>query len=465
MPTSARAEFATLLFSFRGHFAAPTFVRFVVLVVGWILTSDPSQANCVTEALIAAEVSGQLHWEAFHRFFSRAGWHPDHLGRVLFRLLGPLLPSWIELALDDTLAPKRGTRVFGASMHLDAVTSTRKRQNLVRGHCWVELGVVINVPWSKRPWFVPLLSRLYRGKREAGAEYRTKSALGREMLDLVLSWLSPDRKVRLLVDSGYMGRTMLCGLPLEHVTVIGSLKTNAALYRPPSPKGQRGSKKKRHGRRRKKGERLPTPAKMHHDSRRKWEMIGVQVSQQERQKEVLSLKAQWYGVLGARTNHVVLIREDAEKLRVVLCTDDTLSAKQIVEQGARRWPIEVWNRDVKQFFGFADSPAWSKQAVLRTAPWVALLSGLLVVWFHRVYAQGAKVPMPKRPWYFWKEDLSFADLVRAAQETLGGLRGLDLVEWAVGILGSEPQAFKKAMEEKNTVRPGSAKVQGMAKVA
>ena len=96
--------------------------------------------------------------------------------------------------------------------------------------------------------------------------------------------------------------------------------------------------------------------------------ITFQVSQRERQKEVLSLKAQWYGVLGSRVNHVVLMREDTEKLRVVLCTDETLSTESILEQGARRWPIEVWNRDVKQFFGFADSPAWSKQAVLRTAP-------------------------------------------------------------------------------------------------
>ena len=35
-------------------------------------------------------------------------------------------------------------------MHVDAVTSTKKRKNLVRGHCWVELGVVVNVP-SIRP--------------------------------------------------------------------------------------------------------------------------------------------------------------------------------------------------------------------------------------------------------------------------------------------------------------------------
>lgn len=442
MPRSALATLAAVLSSFRSHFTAPTFVRFVILAVGWILACDPSAGGCVTEALLAARVSGRLHWAAFHRFFARAGWEPDRIGQTLFGLLGPLLSSLIELVVDDTVARKRGAHVFGATIHVDPVTSTQKFKNLIRGHCWVVLGVLVNVPWSKRPWFIPLLFRLYRGKKEAGAAYRTKSALGREMVDLFLTWLDPAQKVRLLIDSGYMGRTMLGGLPLDRVTVVGSLKTNAALYRPPPSR-----QKKRRGRARKKGMRLPTPAKIHRDPRRTWKTIKIHVSQREREKHVLSLKAQWYGVLGTRINHVVLIREDAVKLRVVLCTDEALTEEQIVEQGARRWPIEVWNRDVKQVLDFADSPAWSKRAVLRTAPWVALLSGVVVVWFHRVYTQETKVPLPERPWYAQKEDLSFADLVRAAQETL---RRVDVLAWAVGILGREPNAFKKAINEKTT---------------
>lgn len=462
MPTTALATFAAVLSRFRGHFTAPTFVRFIVLVVGWILSCDPSAGCCVTEALVAARVAGQMHWAAFHRFFSRAGWDPDRMGQALFCLLEPLMSSsWIEVAVDDTVAKKRGPHVFGASMHVDAVTSTKKRKNLVRGHCWVELGVVVNVPWSKRAWFIPLLSRLYRGKKEAGTESRTKSELGREMVDLVLTWVDPCRGVRLLLDSGYMGKTMLCDLPFERVTVFGSLKTNAALYRP-TPAGQGKSKSKRRGRPRKKGTRLPTPATMHRDERRKWTTITFRVSQRERQKEVLSLKAQWYGVLGARNNHVVLLREDSEKLRVVLCTDETLSKESILEQGARRWPIEVWNRDVKQFFGFADSPAWSKLAVLRTAPWVAVVSGLLVVWFHRVYVKGMEIPVPKRPWYLWKEDLSFADVVRAAQETL---RGVDALDFAVAILEHAPHVIRRARGEKKAVERRRTGEQEMAKAA
>ena len=97
-------------------------VRFILLVVGWLLTCDLSPGSCITEALVAARIAGQMRWAAFHRFFSRAGWDPDRLGQTLFHLLEPLLSSaWIEVAVDDTVAQKRGPHVFGVSVHVDAI--------------------------------------------------------------------------------------------------------------------------------------------------------------------------------------------------------------------------------------------------------------------------------------------------------------------------------------------------------
>ncbi len=363
-------------------------------------------------------------------------------------MLLPLrLTTWLELAIDDTVAGKRGIRVFGASMHVDPVTSTKKRKNFVLGHCWTELGVILTVPWSSRAWFIPVLSRLYRGKKEAGAQYRTKNELAREMLNVVLGWLPVELLVRLMLDSGYMNKNVLKGLPFERLTVFGSLKTNAALFRPLAP----GAKVKgKRGRPRKRGERLPTPTAMNKDRRRTWKKVETTVGAKTRTRETLSFQAQWYGVLGDRLCRVVLVREDDNMLRVVLCTDPLLSTEEVLEQGARRWPIEVWNRDVKQILGFADSPAWSEGAVRHTAPWVALLSGILVVWFHRMYSEGMRVSLPERPWYTTKQDLSFADLVRAAQETL---RGVDLRTWAQAIQRGDPEVFNKTKEGEKAAEP------------
>jgi hypothetical protein len=44
------------------------------------------------------------------------------------------------------------------------------------------------------------------------------------------------------------------------------------------------------------------------------------------------------------------------------------------------------------------------------------------------------------------DELSFADLVRAAQETL---RGVDVVAWALAILARSPKVFEGAAAEKS----------------
>jgi hypothetical protein len=72
----------------------------------------------------------------------------------------------VRLAIDDTLAPKKGPQVFGIGSHLDAVRSTRRCKIFCFGHCWVMVAALVTVPFSRRPWALPLLFRLYRNKKE-----------------------------------------------------------------------------------------------------------------------------------------------------------------------------------------------------------------------------------------------------------------------------------------------------------
>jgi len=83
-----------------------------------------------------------------------------------------------------------------------------------------------------------------------------------------------------------------------------------------------------------------------------------------------------------------------------------------------RWSIEVLFRNLKQLFGFADSPARSGNAVHRTAPFVGLLYTVLVVWFADGIATSPLATPPVRPWYPHKSGLCFADILRAAQRAL-----------------------------------------------
>src|SRR5437763_2037417 len=150
---------------FRPALTRPGFANLIVVAAGWIQTSGP---HAVTQALVATGVAGRRHHEAFHRFFSRGTWSPDELGRLLFEFLLKLLPraSAIRIVLDDTVAPKKGPHVFGIGTHLDAVRSSKKRRVFVFGHCWVVLAVLVQVPFSRRAWALPLLLRLYRNEKE-----------------------------------------------------------------------------------------------------------------------------------------------------------------------------------------------------------------------------------------------------------------------------------------------------------
>ena len=78
----------------------PSYFHLVVVAAGWVLTQG---THAITETLVVTGVSGVMHHEAFHRFFSRASWDADDLGHALFRQLRPLTDG-VRVVLDDTLA-------------------------------------------------------------------------------------------------------------------------------------------------------------------------------------------------------------------------------------------------------------------------------------------------------------------------------------------------------------------------
>src|SRR3990170_7495743 len=126
----------------RPGLTAPSFSNFIVVFAGWIRTAG---IHAVTEALVVTGVAGRKHHEAFHRFFSRGTWNPDELGHQLLQWILQRVPADkpLRVALDDTLAPKKGPHVFGIGSHLDAVRSTRRQRIFCFGHCWVVLAVLL----------------------------------------------------------------------------------------------------------------------------------------------------------------------------------------------------------------------------------------------------------------------------------------------------------------------------------
>jgi len=409
---------------FQPALTRPGFDNMIVVFAGWVLTAGP---HAVTQALVMTGVAGRRHHEAFHRFFSRGTWEPDALGRLLFDHAVAMFVRVgrpIRIAVDDTLAPKKGPHVFGIGSHLDPVRSTRRFRVFAFGHCWVVLALLLPMPFCDRTWALPLLFRLYRNKKECEKKkepYRKKTELAREMLEVFATWVG-GRRVELATDSAYCNDTVTRGLP-SNIVLFGAMRPDAVLTALPPAR----RRKRKGGRPSKRGRLLAKPEALARDNRCPWESCEAVLYGKNRTVRYKTLVAQWYRACGVQLLRIVVVKvsEGAIGIRVFFSADATLPVPQILETYAGRWEIESCFRNMKQLLGFADSSARKKTAVERTAPFVGCIYSTLILWFAAGAYRNPLAAPPLRPWYPHKYGFSFADVLRAAQRALAPLDVLD----------------------------------------
>src|SRR5205814_4917204 len=133
-PVSLVPSFTDLLQPLSCVMTVPTFDSLLTVLAGWVF----ARRRTVTGMILAAGAAvGAKHHSAYHRLFAAARWSLDELGLAVFGLVLPLLgEGLILLGIDDTLARKRGLKVFGVGMHHDPLLSTRKTAITNWGHCW-----------------------------------------------------------------------------------------------------------------------------------------------------------------------------------------------------------------------------------------------------------------------------------------------------------------------------------------
>jgi SRSO17 transposase len=409
----------------------PTFQNFVSVLGGWVF----ARRHTITGILVAGGMAGKRHHAAFHRLFAEAAWSLDHLGLALFRMIEPLLADGsVLLAIDDTLARKRGLKVFGVGMHHDPLLSSRGKTITNWGHSWVVLGVIVQFRlWPERAFCLPILFRLYLNKAAAEREqraYRTRPELAVEMLR-ILCGHRQNRRFHAIADSAYGGQSVLCELP-ANCDLTSRLPMDARLYEPP-PLRRPGV----NGRPRKRGQRLPTPEQMlearatrltldlygRHDKTRVAESQGCVYAAPGRLLRIVAVEPQTGG----------------RKKQAFYSTCAEASALAVLSWYALRWSIEVTFHDSKMHLGFEEPQGWTRKAVQRTAPIAMVLYSLIVLWFakegHRHHHQTA------RPWYTTKSHPTFTDM-------LATLRRQSLREqiYRLGLVGPGSRKILETLE-------------------
>ena len=443
------STFMSLLDGFQPVFTAPSFATFRLLMTGWILSV---RHRYVTDLIVSSDSVGNGHFSDYHRFFSHAAWDIDYLWKCLAILIVKTLigkDASIVLAGDDTLCRKRGLGIFGTGMHHDALSSSKSKKICHWGHDWVDLCIVIANPWwaPTKVFALPICMRLYRnrqgltkGKRKSAKKltasqkkaaskkakqaaeakkkaaanaraihradktpHKTRPELMAEMIALVAAWF-PDRKFILVVDSLYSGKSVLSILP-KNFDLIGPVHPKAALYEPAPPKTET-----RRGPPRKKGDRLKS-AEAWEKERIGWKTLHFDQYGLHGSLRVKTQTGLYYKAGKDRLLRFVLSQDTvgSRPTRIFYSTDVSLSPRKILSIFSLRWSIEVTHLDCKQHLGLEDPANRVPKAVKRTAPMAMFLYSLTIVW----YATEGQADwlIPELPWYWWKSEPSFADML------------------------------------------------------
>lgn len=380
---------------------APCFESFVTLLGGWLF----APRRTVTGMLVAAGVAGSRHHAAFHRIFSAARWSLDQMGLIVFIAIERMLPAGtVVLTLDDTLARKRGKKVFGVGMHHDPILSTKKHKVTSWGHSWVVLAVVVTVPGcAGRVFSLPILFRLYLNNASAARAhrvYKKRSELAIELLEQLCK-AHPKRSFRAIADSAYGGETVLGHLP-GNCGLTSRMALTTRLHEPP-PTRASGT----NGRPRKRGTRLPSPAEMRSERARR---VTLAIYGRHDKVRLVDATACCYRV-PERQLRIVVVEPltGGRPVQAFYSTELGLTPEELLAEYACRWSIEEANQGSKSHLGFEEPQGWSRNAVLRTAPVAMLLYSLIVVWFARI---GHTLYRPiTRPWYTSKTRPSFLDML------------------------------------------------------
>lgn len=431
------------LIPFASAFTQPSWERFAFLVVGAIMTTGSKTVSNITRTLSSLSFG---HSSSFHRLLSHRKWKCWKLSYVLSLLIISTFydsDAPIRIAGDDTVDGHRGKKVYGKSRHRDAVRSSRSYTAFRYGHKWVVLAVLVQLPYSKRPWALPCLVALYRSEadnKKLKLQHKTPPKIMGQLLLQMMRWF-PTRKFIFSGDLGFGTHELaqLSHQSSDRLALVSKFHSNANL-RAPAPRktySYKGGRPKVHGR------KLPSPRKV-----------------VEATKFFTTLSVHWYGggmrkvasVTGTgiwtRNHRKVPIRwvfvkdlSGTHRDEYFYTTDLNLSATEIIEIYTGRWSIETTFQEMRSYLGLESTRGRKKQTVLRSAPSLFGLYSIVVLIYQQIPAR-----WKKQPGVHWvgKTDRTFSDLLTAVRRWLW-------FDWVFATLDKYGELQQLRGELKNTL--------------
>jgi len=415
MPTPS-PEIILLLSAFSIAFTQPTYRKSLVLLYGTILAP---RRRTVAAALRMTGHGDDPNFSRFHRFLNRDRWSPWLVSRVLLSLVvAHLVPAGValDLLIDDTLERRRGPEIKLKGWCHDPLLSATRKVAVSLGIRWVCMAVLVTLPWSVRPWALPIMvmpAPTAKNSQARGRRHRTTVDRAMMMVGRVRRW-QPDREIRLVADSAYaaMKLVRLCQDLRPAVKLVSRLPLDAVLHDPPGPQpaSKRGPKPKKGARQTLLSERLDDPRTPWQQAEVPWYGGGTQ------QIEFVTGTSLWYraGFPPAPISWVLLRRpHDASfKPMALFCCDQSVTAEQIIAWYVSRWNLEVTFEELRAFLGFETQRGWADRTIERTTPCLFGIFSLVTLMAKLLHP--TDLPVRQTAWYP-KEDATFSDALAAVR--------------------------------------------------
>lgn len=390
-----------LLLMFFWAFTEPTARTFTGLATGWVLAPG---RRTITGIIPFADPDRKRSHDSYHGFFPDAAWSMGDLWRTwaVFLVESFHPEGRVPLVLDDTLYHRSGRKVDGAGWWRDAVRSTGTKVVHAWGLNLVVLCVRVRPPWGGEPLALPINMRLHR-KGGAGP-----LMLAEEMVGELAAWL-PDRAFTLTADGFY---APLAGRGLPRTALRSRMRRDAALYeQAPKPR------KRKRGRPRKKGARLPAPRAMRPRAA-DWRRVEVDERGKPTERLLWARVVLWYEVCKDSPVLLVISRDPTGKQKddFFFTTDVTERPEVVVSDCAGRWSIEDTFKNTKQLLGGQHPQTWKRPGPERAAAFGLLIYGLVWAWYLR-HGHG-EIPLRVASWYPRKARPSFGDALSALRTAL-----------------------------------------------
>jgi hypothetical protein len=403
--------------AFRPVFSKRTFILLQVLLTGAILAIG---SRTICSVLRLCGLGSEKAFHKYHRFLSRARWSGLKASRILLSLVVKNFCRADEplvFGIDETIERRRGSKIKAKGIYRDPVRSSHSHFVKCSGLRWMCLMLLTEVPWANRIWALPFFTALAPSARyckENKKRHKKITDWARQLILLLSRWL-PGSKLIVTAESSYSALELLDAVK-NKATVITRLRLDAALYQA-APSGKAGQV----GRKRLKGERLPTLKQQLNSSELVWHrfVIPQWYGQKNKQMELASDTAVWYhSAMEPVPVRWVLLRDPGSRGEpaALLSTDLGLNGVTIVNHFIRRWTVEVTFKEVRTHLGVETQRQWSNKAIARTTPLLLALFSITTLWAHELHKAG-KLNKETTAWY-QKKMPTFADALAAVRRQL-----------------------------------------------